>query len=68
MVELERSSDPVRLSVVRSVLADADIPCVLFDAGAGGLWHAAVPVRVMVADGDLELARRALGEAGIPSP
>ena len=65
MVELERTFDPVRLSVLRSVLTDAEINCAVFDAGAGGLWQGAIPTRLMVAEQDLELARRALEAAGI---
>ena len=65
MVELERTFDPVRLSVIRAVLAEAEIDCAVFDSGAGALWQGAIPSRLMVADGDLELARCALDLAGI---
>ena len=65
MVELERTFDPVRLSALRAVLADAQIDCAVFDAGAGSLWQGAIPTRLMVADQDLELARRTLSAAGI---
>lgn len=65
MIELERTSDPIRLSVLRSVLTDADIDHYVFDTGAGGLWQAAIPVRLMVREDDLELARRAIAQAGL---
>jgi len=65
MVEIERTSDPVRLSVLRSVLTDAEIDHFVFDTGAGNLWQGAIPVRVMVREDDLELARRAIAEAGL---
>ncbi len=65
MIELERTSDPVRLSVLRSILADADIEHYVFDTGAGNLWQGAIPIRLMVRDEDLELARRAIIEAGL---
>jgi hypothetical protein len=65
MVELERTFDPVRLSVLRAVLAEADIEHAVFDSGAGALWQGAIPSRLMVVDQDLELARRALAAAGI---
>lgn len=65
MVELERTFDPVRLSALRAVLADADIECAVFDVGAGGLWQGAIPTRLMVTEQDLELAKRALSAAGI---
>jgi hypothetical protein len=65
VIELERTFDPVRLSVLRAVLAEAEIENVVFDAGAGGLWQGAIPSRLMVRDDDLELAKRALAAAGI---
>ena len=65
MVELERTSDPVRLSVLRSVLTDAEIDHYVFDTGAGNLWQGAIPLRLMVREDDLELARRAIAEAGL---
>lgn len=65
MVELERTSDPVRLSVLRSVLTDADIEHFVFDTGAGNLWQGAIPIRLMVRESDIELAKRAIAEAGL---
>jgi hypothetical protein len=65
MVELERVFDPVRLSVLRQVLADAEIACFVFDAGAGALWQGAIPSRLMVQDDDIDLARRAIRQAGL---
>ncbi len=65
MVEIERTMDVVRLSVLRSVLADADIDSFVFDSGAGNLWQGAIPSRLMVRDGDVELARRAIQQAGL---
>lgn len=65
MIELERTFDPVRLSVLRSVLSDADIEHFVFDAGAGALWQGAFPVRLMVHESDIELAKRAIAEAGL---
>ena len=65
MVELERTFDPVRLSVLRSVLSDAGIDFHVFDSGAGGLWTGAIPVRLMVPDDEVDLARRAIEAAGL---
>ena len=65
MIEIERTSDPVRLSVLRSVLTDAEIDHYVFDTGAGNLWQGAIPMRLMVREEDLELARRAIVEAGL---
>ena len=65
MIELERTTDPVRLSVLRSVLTDADIDHFVFDTGAGALWQGVFPMRLMVREDDVELARRAIVEAGL---
>ena len=65
MIELERTDDLVRLSVLRSVLTDAEIDHFVFDAGAGNLWRGAIPMRLMVREEDVELARRAIAEAGL---
>ncbi len=65
MVELERTLDIVRLSVMQSVLTDAGIDHYVFDSGAGGLWQGAFPTRLMVRDEDLEMARFTLRQAGL---
>jgi hypothetical protein len=65
MIELERTMDPVRLSVLRSVLGDADIQHFVFDQGVGGLWTGVFDARVMVREEDLEMARFALQQAGL---
>jgi hypothetical protein len=65
VVELERVFDPVRLSALRAVLAEAGIRCTVFDSGAGNLWQGAIPSRLMVPEHELELARRALATAGL---
>ncbi|MDB5460307.1 MAG: putative prokaryotic signal transducing protein [Caulobacteraceae bacterium] len=65
MVELERTMDVVRLSVMRSVLSDAGIDSFVFDSAAGGLLTGAIPSRLMVREEDLELARLALKQAGL---
>lgn len=65
MVELERTSDPIRLSALRSVLLDADIDHVVFDAAAGSILQGVIPFRLMVREDEVELARRALSEAGL---
>lgn len=65
MIEIERTTDPVRLSVLRSVLTDAEIDHYVFDAGAGSLWQGAIPFRLMIREEDLELAQRAIALAGL---
>ncbi|MEI7609006.1 MAG: DUF2007 domain-containing protein, partial [Rhodospirillaceae bacterium] len=55
-----RSTDPVRLSWVKALLADAGIGVVTFDTHMSVLDGSigALPQRLMVADDDLEPARR----------
>ncbi len=65
MTEIERTMDPVRLSVLRSVLDDAGIDHFVFDSGAGGLWQGAIPTRLMVRDDDVEMAQHAIAQAGL---
>jgi len=65
VIELERTFDPVRLSVLRSVLTDAEIDHYVFEADPGLPWQGAIPARVMVRENDVELARRAIAEAGL---
>jgi hypothetical protein len=63
MVELVATSDLVRLSWLRAVLADAGIETEVWDAGAGSLWGSAIDRRLMVDDADLAQARRVLAAA-----
>lgn len=66
MVELLRSNDPVRLSWVTALLADADIEAVVFDTHTSIIEGSigALPRRLMVLDGDLSRARHVLETAG----
>lgn len=66
MVELLRSNDPVRLSWVAALLADADIDTVVFDTHTSILEGSigALPRRLMVHDSDLSRARHVLETAG----
>lgn len=61
MTEVLNTSDAVRLSFLRAVLADAGIVSVVFDAGAP--WPGAIPSRLMVADDDAWMARRLIADA-----
>jgi hypothetical protein len=65
MIELDRTFDPVRLSVIKSILTEAGIDHFVFDTGAGGLWTGAFPFRVMVRDEDVELAQHVMTQAGL---
>ncbi len=66
MVELLRTNDPVRLSWVMALLADAEIESVVFDTHAsiadGSIG--ALPRRLMVVADDLSRARYVLDGAG----
>ncbi len=66
MVELLRSNDPVRLSFVTALLADARIGAIILDThtsvAEGSIG--AIERRMMVDDDDLARARRVLDEAG----
>ena len=63
MVEIDSTSDPVRLSFLRSVLDDADIRSFVFEPNVGALWPGAVPTRLMVSARDEEAARHAIHAA-----
>jgi hypothetical protein len=60
MVEIDATSDPVRLSFLRAVLSAASIESFVFEPNVGGLWPGAVPSRLMVAAQDAERARSAI--------
>jgi hypothetical protein len=64
MIALLTTTDPVKLSAVRALLAGEGVDCETFDTAAGDLFRAVIPVRVMVADHDRDRARRILREAG----
>ena len=63
MVELDATSDVVRLSWLRAVLSDAGIETEVWDAGVGSLWGSAIDQRLMVDEADLAQARRVLAAA-----
>ncbi len=50
MVEVAKTTDPVRLGYLQAALADAGIGSVTFDTAAGALWPGAIPRRLMVED------------------
>ena len=66
MVELLRSNDPVKLSWVTALLADAQIDAVVFDVHTSILEGSigALPRRLMVHDDDLSRALHVLETAG----
>ncbi len=60
------SNDPVRLSFLTALLADAGIRSVLLDQHMSAVEGSigAIPRRLMVAEADYSRARRVLTEAG----
>ena len=66
MVELLRTNDPVLLSWLVALLADACIPAVIFDAQTSVVEGSisAIPRRLMVAAADATRARTLLAESG----
>lgn len=60
------TNDPVRLSFLRVLLADAGIEALLLDAHVSAMEGSigAIPRRLMVEDRDEHHARRVLREAG----
>jgi len=64
--ELVNSNDPVRLSFLIALLADAGIMAVLLDAHTSAIEGSigAIPRRLMVAAADERRAREVLREAG----
>ncbi|WP_374377403.1 DUF2007 domain-containing protein [Dongia sp.] len=65
MRELIRSGDPVRLSFLTALLADAGIDSLILDTHSSIMQGSLdiLPQRLMVADDDLARARRVLIEA-----
>lgn len=64
MKELLRTDNPVRLSYLQMLLAEAGIDCVVLDANTGALLPSGILPRLMVAEEALEAARRVLRDAG----
>jgi hypothetical protein len=63
MIEIERTSDPVRLSFLRSVLASAGVASFVLGENASALWPGAFASRLVVAQEDEAAARLALAAA-----
>ena len=64
MKELLRTDNPVRLSYLQALLADAGIDCVVLDANTGALLPSGILPRLMVADDALEEAQQVLKDVG----
>ncbi|MGH6987881.1 MAG: putative signal transducing protein [Caulobacteraceae bacterium] len=64
MLELLRTTDPVKLSAALALLADGGVEAEVFDSGAGNLWQGVIPQRLMVRIADRFRAERLLSAAG----
>lgn len=62
MIELIKTTDPVRLTFLQALLHDAGIDC--FVMGAPTPWPGAFPSQLMVREPDVARARGVLKEAG----
>ena len=69
MKELVRTNDAVLISFVESLLRDAGIGCLVADQNMSVLDGSIgiLPRRIMVADDEVEEARRILVDAGVGS-
>ena len=59
MIEVLKTSDPVRLNFLRSVLEEADLHPFVMTASA---YPGVLPSRLMVPDGEVDMARRLIAE------
>jgi hypothetical protein len=68
--EVVRSGDPVRLSFLTALLADAGIDSLILDTHSSIMQGSLgiLPQRLAVADDDFEAARQVLIEAGELTP
>ena len=64
MIAILTTTDPVKLSAARALLAGETIDSDVFDTAAGGLWTAIIPMRLMIDEADAARARGALRAAG----
>lgn len=64
MIELLKTNDPVLISFVQAILADAGIDTLVLDTHASILEGSAsaIPRRIMAADKDLKMAKQILKE------
>jgi len=67
MIELIRTNDAVVISFAQSLLRDAGIECLVADENMSVLDGSigVLPKRILVADDEVDQARRLLNDAGI---
>jgi hypothetical protein len=64
MMTLLQTTDALKVTAVDALLRGEGVSFETFDTAAGSLWRAIIPIRIMVAEADHNLARRILREAG----
>jgi hypothetical protein len=64
LIAILTTTDAIKLSAAQAMLASASVESVVFDAAAGGLWRAIIPLRLMIEENDGARARWALRAAG----
>ena len=64
MIAILTTTDAVKLSAARALLAGENVASEVFDTAAGGLWTAIIPQRLMIDEADAARARSALRAGG----
>ena len=59
MIAILETDDPVRLSFLKMILEEADLHPFVFDAASA---YRQLPVRLMVPESEVEMARRLIAE------
>ncbi|MFI4950823.1 MAG: DUF2007 domain-containing protein [Caulobacterales bacterium] len=65
MIAILETHDPVRLSFLKMVLEEADLHPFVFDAASS---YRQLPVRLMVPDSEVEMARRLIAQVEADGP
>ncbi|WP_297696992.1 DUF2007 domain-containing protein [Phenylobacterium sp.] len=60
MIEVAKTTDPVRLHFLKGLLEAADIQVFVFEGGSP--WPGAFPARLMVPEAEADMARRLIRE------
>ncbi len=64
MITILTTTDPVKCAAIRVILQEGGVDGFVLDSGAGGLWGAAIPLRIAVSEAQEQDARRLLRIAG----
>jgi Putative prokaryotic signal transducing protein len=64
VIAILTTTDAVKLSAARALLAGENVASEVFDTAAGALWTAIIPQRLMIDEADAARARSALRAGG----